>query len=171
MTSEAFRGAIIARGTVKPDWIDINDHMNVAWYVLAFDLGVDALWNDLGITPAYTKTTRGSTFAVECHITYQQELLEGDNYLVTGQILAYDEKRIHQFQRLYHAEKHYLAATAEWLNLHVDLDRRRVTPWPDSILEKIGSYARAQTDVTKPAEICGHMNIKKPLFSLLSEQP
>lgn len=170
MKSDSLRGAVIAKGMVQPEWIDVNDHMNVAWYVLAFDLGVDALWADFGITSAYMKETRGSTFAVESHITYQQELLEGDEYLVTGQILAYGEKGIHQFQRLYHAEKRYLAATAEWLNLHVNLDRRRVCPWPDSIRDKIDAYARAQTDLAVPAEVCGRMKISKPLFSLFPEQ-
>ena len=29
--------------TVLPEWIDYNGHMNVAYYVLAFDHGVDAV--------------------------------------------------------------------------------------------------------------------------------
>ncbi len=34
-------GTEVARGQVLPEWIDINNHMNVAYYVLAFDQGVD----------------------------------------------------------------------------------------------------------------------------------
>lgn len=170
MSDKVLQGEIIAEGIVRPEWIDVNDHMNVAWYVMAFDLGIDALWNDLGITPAYMESTRGSTFAVESHVTYQQELLEGDHYVVTGQILAYDEKRIHQFQRLYHAEKQYLAATAEWMNLHVDLTTRRVSPWPDFIRQEIDTFANGQADKSIPAELCGHMNVRKPIFSLLPER-
>jgi acyl-CoA thioester hydrolase len=170
MSSEAIKGAVIAKGTVLPEWIDANNHMNVAWYVLAFDLGVDGLWNQFGITEDYVQETRGSTFAVECHITYQRELLEGDPYIVTGQILAFDEKRIHQFQRLYHAEKNYLAATAEWMNLHVDLDSRRVSPWPASILANIDRFSRSQGELSLPKESCSHMQVRKPLYSIYREQ-
>jgi acyl-CoA thioester hydrolase len=169
MNNDAMKGTIIAEGVVKPEWIDVNDHMNVAWYVLAFDLGVDALWERFGITSDYIETTSGSTFAVESHVTYQRELLEGDKYIVAGQILAFDEKRIHQFQRLYHAEKKYLAATAEWMNLHVDLSSRRVSPWPDFILSKIEDFSTEQDDKSVPVELCGHMKIKNPIFSVFAE--
>ena len=160
---------MIAQGTVLPEWIDANNHMNVAWYVLAFDLGIDGLWDQFGITADYMQKTNGSTFAVECHVSYQRELLQGDPYIITGQILAFDEKRIHQFQRLYHAEKNFLAATAEWMNLHVDLNSRRVSPWPASILDNIGRFARAQTGNELPREFCGHMRVKKPLYSIYAE--
>ena len=95
MASDEILGEWVADGVVKPEWIDANDHMNVAYYVSAFDLGVDALWEDFGITSEYIETSYGSTFAVESHITYQQELVEGDPYFVTSQVLAYDDKRIH----------------------------------------------------------------------------
>ena len=39
--------------TVLPEWIDYNGHMNVAYYVLAFDQGVDELMRQVGITPEY----------------------------------------------------------------------------------------------------------------------
>ncbi len=166
MTNTNQIGEMVCEGKVLPEWIDINNHMNVAYYVLAFDYGVDALWERFGINDEYMSTCRGSTFAVECHLTYQQELLEGDQYFVTAQILAFDEKRIHQFLRLYHAEKHYLAATAEWMNLHINLDSRRVCPWPESIRSRIGEFAHAQENSESPAEVGRKMAIKKPLYSL-----
>ena len=143
--------------------------MNVAYYVLAFDLGVDALWEGFGITSEYIEHSYGSTFAVESHITYQQELLERDPYIVTAQILAYDDKRIHQFQRLYHAEKKFLAATGEWMNLHVDLEKRRVSPWPESILAKLAEYSRAQADLSYPEEAGKQMRIRKPIYTMKPE--
>ena len=169
MTNEEIRGARVAEGVVKPEWIDANDHVNVAYYVLAFDLGVDALWHQLGITSEYIETTNGSTFAVESPITYQRELILDDPYFVTAQILAYDNKRIHQFQRLYHAEKMFLAATGEWMNLHVDLKKRRVTPWPEPILGNLERYAREQPDHVYPAEACQRMRVPKPIYAMQAE--
>jgi acyl-CoA thioester hydrolase len=169
MTIEDIRGARVADGIVKPEWIDANDHVNVAYYVLAFDLGVDALWHQLGITSEYIETTSGSTFAVESHITYQRELVLDDPYFVTAQILAYDDKRIHQFQRLYHAEKKFLAATGEWMNLHVDLVKRRVTPWPQPILENLAKFAEEQPDKVYPVEAGQQMRVPKPIYAMQAE--
>jgi len=169
MSKSEILGARIADGIVKPEWIDANGHMNVAYYVLAFDLGVDALWEGFGITAEYIKRSYGSTFAVESHITYQQELVEGDPYFVTAQVLAFDAKRIHQFQRLYHAEQEFLAATGEWMNLHVDLEKRRVSPWPESILEKLGEYAAGQDEQAYPEEAGKQMDIRKPIYTMRSE--
>jgi len=36
---------------VLPEWIDFNGHMNVAYYVMAFDHGVDGLTSYLDIGP------------------------------------------------------------------------------------------------------------------------
>lgn len=166
MSMDRFDGVHTAEGIVKPEWIDINGHMNVAYYVLAFDLAVDTLWVQFGINDEYIRNTRGSTFAVECHISYLRELKEGEPYCITSQILAYDAKRIHQFQRMYHADDKYLAATAEWMNLHVDLDTRRVTAWPDDVLELLGKRARNQEVCSFPAEAGRQMLVSKPLYRL-----
>ena len=148
----------------------MNEHMNVAYYVLAFDQGVDTLWNRFGLNGDYIRRRSGSTFAVESHITWQRELSEADPYVVTSQVLAYDEKRIHQFMRMYHADEHYLAATAEWMNLHVDLEVRRVAPWPDEILERIASFVEEQGEQPWPKEAGKAMNIEKPLFKAKSDK-
>ena len=166
MSERAFEGAVVCEGTVKPEWIDFNGHMNVAWYVHAFDLGIDALWDRFGITENYVNTERGSTFAVENHVTWQKELHEGDRYVVTSQILAFDEKRIHQFQRMYHAAEHYLAATAEWMNLHVDLEARRVSPWPDDVREAIRVFAESQSGQKRPPEAGKRMSVARPIYTL-----
>lgn len=166
MAIETLDGVFTIDGVVRPEWIDINGHMNVAYYLVGFDGAIDALWTEFGINDDYIRSKRGSTFAVECHVTYQRELNEGEAYCITSQILAYDEKRIHQFQRMYHAQKKYLAATAEWMNLHVSLETRRVTPWPDDVLESIASWSAQQPKSAYPDEAGKRMSVKKPLFEL-----
>jgi len=164
MTDNETDGRILAcEGRVRPEWIDINGHMNVAYYVLAFDLGVDALWARAGITEEYIATRNLSTFAVESHITFQAELKEDDPYRVTTQVLAVDDKRVHQFQCLYHAGEGYLAATAEWLNLHVDLGTRRVSPFPDEIRDAFIEVGKMQQGMAIPAEAGKRMLVTRPL--------
>jgi len=166
MGKEKITGIEVFRGKVLPEWIDVNGHMNVAYYVLAFDYAVDSLWHSFGITSDYIEDEAQSTFAVESHVTYKRELVEDDPILITAQILAYDEKRVHQFQRMYHGEKGFLAATGEWLNLHVDLGVRRVTPWPERILQGIRSVAKAQGQLPYPPEAGRRIQVPRPLFSI-----
>jgi len=166
MSNNQICGVHTSDGVVKPEWIDHNGHMNVAYYLLAFDLSGDDLWEEFGITDEYVSATNNSTFAVECHISYQRELQEGERFFITSQVLAYDEKRIHFFQRMYHAEEKYLAATSEWLNLHVDLASRRVSEWPEKISQSIGQWARRQPECDYPAEAGKRMQVIKPLYAL-----
>ena len=166
MTSGEMIGTSVHEGRVLPAWIDFNDHMNVAYYVHAFDLGTDALWEVFGITDQHIAETRGSTFAVECHVLYLSELNLDEPYVVTSQVLGYDEKRIHQFQRMYNGETGVLAATCEWMNLYVDLESRRVSRWPEAILAEIGKFAGAQAGQTRPHEVGSRMAIKNPLYTL-----
>ena len=169
MSAEQPGGVAISSGRVLPEWIDINGHMNVAYYVLAFDLGVDNFWARLGITDEYIETSKCSTFAAESHVTYKRELKQDDPFLITSQILAYDEKRIHQFQRMYHAKKKYLAATGEWMNLHVDLTSRRVRAFPESILAALQAYTAGQGVLPKPEEAGKQMRIREPIFTGVEE--
>ena len=67
---------------------------------------------------------------------------------------------------MYHAERKHLVATAEWMNLHVSLETRRVTPWPAKILESIGAFAATQHDQTRPEGLGKKMVVKKPLYTL-----
>lgn len=169
MTAAELQGIAVYEGKVAPEWIDLNGHMNVAYYVLAFDMGTDALWGRFGITEEFIAESNGSTFAVDCHVTYQRELLEGDEFIVTTQILAYDHKRIHQFQRMFHARESFLVATAEWLNLFVDLNVRRVSQWPESILANIESIAKAQSSDGYSETIGQQISIAEPLYRLPNE--
>ncbi len=159
------QGTEAVRGTVLPEWIDINNHMNVAYYVLAFDQAVDSLWESFGITQDHIDVNSSSTFAVETHITWQRELAVNEPYIITSQLLAYDDKRIHHFMRMYQAEKYFLAATAEWLNLHVDLTVRKVSPWPDVILDRISDFAAQQPGLGWPPEAGRQMHLADPIYS------
>ncbi|MDJ0947645.1 MAG: thioesterase family protein [Alphaproteobacteria bacterium] len=137
---------------VRPDWIDYNGHMNVAFYVLAFDHATDAFFDFIGLDEAYRETQNASTFAVESHVCYLRELHEGDPMRFTTQLLGFDAKRLHYFHRMYHAEGGYLAATLESLSLHVDMATRRVAPMPDAIFDRLARIHEAHAGLPRPSE-------------------
>ena len=43
-------GIEVMRGEVLAEWIDVNHHMNVAYYLLAFDQAVYSLCARIGLT-------------------------------------------------------------------------------------------------------------------------
>ncbi|MSP05732.1 MAG: thioesterase [Acetobacteraceae bacterium] len=126
---------------VRSEWIDYNGHLNLAYYIVAFDQGVDKLFEIIGIGLDYRKTDELGTFAAETHTLYEREVKDGDPLRIVCHILAVDDKRMHMFLEMFHAEENYRAAAQEILYLHVDLKIRRVSPWPDDIRAKIDSLA------------------------------
>jgi acyl-CoA thioester hydrolase len=140
------------REKVRPEWIDYNGHMNVAYYVLAFDHAVDAFFDFLGLDQAYRETSGMTTFAVETHVTYQREVTEGDALIFDTQLLGFDDKRIHFIQHMHHAEADFLVATAEWLALHVDMERRRVAAMPETIKRRLAEVLAVHGDLPLPPE-------------------
>ncbi|MEO8713963.1 MAG: thioesterase family protein [Acetobacteraceae bacterium] len=115
---------------IRPDWIDSNGHMNLAYYIVVFDLALDGVFDALDIGTAYRRRTGNSTFAAETHTLYRREVTEGDAVCVTSRLLAADAKRTHWFQEMRHAASGETAATHEQMSLHIDMRTRRVSPWP-----------------------------------------
>jgi acyl-CoA thioester hydrolase len=153
------------RAVVLPEWIDYNGHMNVAYYLLAFDHATDAFLDWLGLDAAHRDASGGTTFAGDIHLTYQREVREGDPLRITTQLLGYDEKRLRFFCRMYHAEEDFLAATMESLSLYVDLKRRRVTVMPADIQETLAGVFAAHKTLPLPPE-AGRVIAKPPLAGL-----
>jgi len=141
------------RDRVHPEWIDYNGHMNVAYYVLAFDHATDAFLDYLGMGEAYRHSQDASVFTAEAHVTYERELGEGDSLRFQTQLLGYDRKRIHYFHTMYHDEDGYLAATNELMILHVDMTARRVAPMPDAVLDALASLNDRHETVPRPPQV------------------
>jgi acyl-CoA thioester hydrolase len=149
------------RGTVQKEWIDWNGHMNVGYYVVAFDKATDTLCNQFGCSWEYTREKIGMTFVLEAHVTYDQEVKEGDPLRITSQILDHDTKRLHYIHAMYHATEGYLAATNELMLMNIDYASRRSAPWPDFAMERIEKMAAAHATLPKPEQAGRLIGIKK----------
>lgn len=149
------------RGRVKAEWIDGNGHMNVGYYVVAFDQASDTISEQLGVSWEYTKRKLGMIFIAEAHVTYDRELLPDAPFRVTTQVLGHDEKRLHIFHQMYHADEGYLAATNELMILHVDYTTRRVSAWPEEAQSRMAAMAEAHKALPRPAKAGRTIGIKK----------
>lgn len=146
---------------VLPEWIDYNGHMNVAYYVLAFDQALEAMMEEIGIGGSYAAQGEGTTFVLENHVRYLREIGEGTPMRFTFQLLDHDAKRIHYFLRMYHAEEGFLAATAEQLSMHIDQSARRSGPMPQAVQDRFAAIAAAQAKLPRPAEAGRPMGIRR----------
>jgi len=128
-------------GSVLPEWIDNNDHMNLAYYVLLFDQATDTVYDALGIGQTYRAATGNSTFTAEAHIIYERELRVGERVRITSYLLGADTKRLHYFHEMFHAEQGHRVAAQELLALHIDLRVRRTTAFAPELLERLQAAA------------------------------
>ncbi len=90
---------------ILPEWTDQNGHMNVAYYVLAFDRATDALYDELGIGWSYLDRTGRSTFTLAMNVDYLAEVFAGDGVRIVSRLIDCDHKRVHYFHEMHHARR------------------------------------------------------------------
>jgi acyl-CoA thioester hydrolase len=133
---------------VRPEWIDSNGHMNLAYYVVVFDLATDKLYATLGIGDAYREASGNSCFTAETHTIYEREVRVGERLLVQTWLLGSDAKRLHYFHELFHVDSGERSAAQELMALHIDMRIRRVAPFPDeqraALAAAVAQYAPSE---------------------------
>jgi len=117
--------------------------MNLAYYLVAFDMATDAQWPSLLLGEAFRARGLG-TFAVESWQGYVREVVLDAPLAVESAVLAFDTKRLLIRHRLYHAGEAWLAAENEVLFLCVDLATRRVSSWPEDVLAAFAAAKAAE---------------------------
>ena len=157
MLPETMQAPVEVTGqSVLPEWIDYNGHMNVAYYVLAFDRALDQVFDGLGIGAEYVRRTGHSFFILEAHVTYVREVVAGDPLRFAFQLLDADEKRLHYLVSMFHAEDGFLAARSEQICMHIDMESRRAASIPEAARQRLKSVLEAHASLPRPPEI-GHV--------------
>ncbi|MEL7133551.1 MAG: thioesterase family protein [Pseudomonadota bacterium] len=146
--------------TVKPEWIDFNGHLNMAYYAVLFDMGADQMFEHFGFGPDYQARTGNTTYAAEFHVRYVRELHLNDPVIVKYHLVDHDEKRLHSFQEIRHTDG-WLAATGETMTLHVDQSGPCVAPMPDDVLGRVAEVGRAHATLAKPEAVHARIGLKR----------
>lgn len=144
--------------SVVPEWVDFNGHMNVAYYMVAFDRCVDDMYNRLKVGPDYIGRTGRSVFTLEAHINYLREVVEGDPLRITGRLMDYDGKRIHTYFEMFHGTDGHMAAAMEQLGIHVDMEQRKpveFAPETGQLLERMIAAHRALPEARYAGRVIG----------------
>ncbi len=147
---------------ILKDWTDYNNHMNVAYYVLIFDIyGAETLMTKFQMGENSAKTTGKSTMVVESHITYNQEVNESDEVDINLIYFDHDKKRLQYKFEMIHNQKKYLASTIEILSLYVDLNDRRVAEFEDEKIRIMDDYIHANKNNFKEEDLKFSSKLKK----------
>lgn len=160
MNDSSSTGIIITHLTVRPEWLDYNGHMNVAYYNAAFDIAIEDLKAAYGLTETYRVRQQRSTVALEAHITYQNEAHLDDALRIESRIFATDGKRLHLGQAMYRDTT--LLSTQETLSLSFDLATRRSCPFEPALLARIEALQQAQARLPKPGWIGRTIGLGSP---------
>ncbi len=154
MTSDpAPRPVICPPQSVLAEWIDYNNHMNLAYYVLAFDRALDHVLDFLEIGPQYVERGEGSCFVLQNHLHYLHELKLGDVFSTEFQMIDFDSERIHYFLSMRSDSDGTIAATTEQITLHVDLKSRRPTALPAAALRRLETMLESHRQLPRPTQL------------------
>lgn len=145
---------------IEEQWIDYNDHLNMAYYNVLFDRTGDFAVDILDLGEAYRQASNNSLVTAEAHVTYLRELKRDARVRGTFRLIDADRKRLHVYYELYHSDG-WLAATSENMLLHVDLAGPRVTPFPDAIYEDVQTMLRYHRSLPRPKYIGRLIGIRR----------
>ena len=148
-------------GRVKAECTDYNSHMNLAYYIHLFDIAWEILLEKFNMGEESSINHKKSTFAVESHTTYDQEVKVGEEVDINLMFIDHDKKRIIYKLEMIHKEKKYLAATSEILSLYVDLNRRKVVEFEKGKSDSMDSFIEKNKQDFNPGELHLIKKLKK----------
>ena len=122
------------------DWTDYNNHMNLSYYILVFDMGAEVILSKFKMGEHSAKTTKKSTMVVETHTTYSQEVKEEDEVDIFLSHFDHDNKRLHYKLEMYERTKKALSATTEVLSLYIDLNKRKVAEFEEEKVKIMNEF-------------------------------
>ena len=117
----------VSNQIIKSEWTDYNNHLNMAYYVLIFDVAWEVMLKKFNMGEQSAKINGMSTMVVETNTTYNNEIKEGDEVEILLTFFDHDKKRLHFKMEMIEKKTKKLSSTIEMLSLHVDLNKRKVT--------------------------------------------
>lgn len=137
---------------IPTDWVDYNGHTNDSRYAQLSGDAADAFLRYIGVDADYLGGGH-SYYTVESHITYVAQSNAGDVVYVTSQVISYDSKRLHLFNRIHRQVDDTLISTGEHMYLHVDTALGKTVPAPPLMIGRIETIANAQAGLPRPAQV------------------
>ena len=130
----------VSNQIIKSEWTDYNNHLNMAYYVLIFDVAWEVMLKKFNMGEQSAKTSGMSTMVVETNTTYDSEVKEGDEVEIVLTFFDHDKKRLHFKMEMIEKSSKKLSATIEMLALYIDLSKRKVTEFEDEKIKIMDDF-------------------------------
>ena len=144
---------------VPADFVDANGHLNVTGFLSLHDRAGWALLTAIGMGDEYRTQRRMSFFDLEHHLRYLSELRADDAVTVHGRIMSRTEKMLHGQFFILDRANHALCSTLEYVSIHVSLETRRSTPWPDDVAATLDELIGEHSALPWTPPLSGAMHI------------
>ena len=122
------------------EWVDYNNHLNMAYYILIFDQALEVMLEKFKMGADSAKNNYRSTMVVETNTKYIREVKEGDEVDIVLTFFDHDKKRLHLKLAIIEKETKKISATIEWLSLYVNLETRKVTEFENEKIEIMDDF-------------------------------
>ena len=136
----------ISDQTIKKEWIDYNNHMNMAYYVLVFDDVWEIILKKFQMDGNSAKLTNMSTMVVETHTTYNSEVKLGDEVEINLTFFDHDKKRLHFKMEMIEKSSKKLSSTIEMLSLYINLKKRKVAEFEQEKIDIMDKFIETNKD-------------------------
>ena len=127
---------------VKKEWVDYNNHMNMAYYVLIIDRAWEVALEKFKMGAKAAKNDKRSTMVVETNTKYLNEVKLGEEVDVNLTYFDHDKKRLHIKMEMIGKNTNKISASMEWISLYIDLNKRKVTEFEDEKIKLMDDFIR-----------------------------
>ena len=126
--------------SVKQEWVDYNDHMNMAYYVLIFDQALEVALEKFKMGESAAKDLNRSTMVVETNTKYLREVKQGEEIDIHMTYFDHDKKWLHIKMEMIEKSEKKISANIEWISLYIDLNQRKVTEFEEEKLKLMDKF-------------------------------
>ena len=152
----------IAKGKVLPEWIDYNGHMNAAFYGLTFQHEAENFLEDtVGFGKSFVAAGAAGPFVLQNHIHYIAELEQDEPFRIEVILLDHDAKRMHMFFMMISEQSGKLCATAEYVNMNVNLAERRGQAFPDWLKARLETMQSSHDRLDRPQQVGAAIGLRR----------
>tara|TARA_B000000475_G_C15745338_1_gene344641 strand:- start:105 stop:572 length:468 start_codon:yes stop_codon:yes gene_type:complete len=122
------------------DWVDYNNHLNMAYYVLIFDEAWEIMLQKFKMGADSAKYEKRSTMVVETNTKYINEVNEGEEVDVMVAFFDHDKKRLHLKLEMIEKKTKKISASMEWISLYINLETRKVTEFENEKIKIMNDF-------------------------------
>jgi acyl-CoA thioester hydrolase len=132
---------------VKSEWIDYNQHMQDAYYGLAFSYAVDHFQNCVGFDERYRTQSGCTIYVVEDHKFYLNEVKLGSELVIKTSLLDTDKKKFVLYSQMFVQD--VIVAISEMLQVHVNTKPKpKITEMPIEIYQSFNKLLGQTTKIS-----------------------